>query len=541
MKWSPELVRNMEQELRAIPHGAGRRDHAEQLAESMGVHVSTLYKKLNITDGTKCAPRDPDISQDLIELVGRMKLEPAMYGRTERYMTTEDAIAILEQTGKVEQGLLKKSTVDRRLREAGWNHKRSYSRHEDDFSNQIHMLDWSVSEYFTYGGLNDGKHELVVDGSRGAWSYKNKDKPTSERLRLWVGSYIDTYSRAWVVRYFASPGESLSMACDMLEFMWQRTDTGHPFRHMPLETLKTDKGPLAHSKAFKRGLEFLHINFISAASKSDRLAEHQSMGKVENRFKTIWRKELRWALSLKKRGVKTVTLEDLNAVAHQHFTARMNRKHPVRGNAIKEVYEEGLLLNEQRTIDPDFDLRMLFFSEDTRKVSPLNDITINNQLYKVPEGYRDQRVYYVQFPDGSMKGMSQDRRETFELLPFDPAQEKGERLHTPTYKEMLHERGPVELDGNKIALAACSEKSTRPDNVHMMKPRESQEEPETPFQPKPREDVFLDWDLAKGYICECFNCRWADLADRTQQLFRDLFEIKKLSKQAVEELSQTAS
>lgn len=197
MKWSNELISNIESELRVIPHGRGRKAQAQKIAERMDIHVSTLYRHVDITGGKKKAPRDPEIPQSMIDLVGRVKVEPAMYGRSARYLNTEDAIAVMEDTGKVDPGLLTVSTVDRRLREAGFNQQRSYSRHEDDYANEVHQLDWSVSEGFTYGGINEkGQHEIVVDGSRSTWSYKNKDRPTSERLRLWVGSYVDTYSRA---------------------------------------------------------------------------------------------------------------------------------------------------------------------------------------------------------------------------------------------------------------------------------------------------------------------------------------------------------
>lgn len=542
MKWSNELINSIEDELLAIPHGNGRKAHAENIADDMGISVATLYRKVDITGGHKKAPREPDVPQHIIDLVGRVKLEPAMYGRSARFLTTEDAIAVLEDTGTIDPGLLTVSTADRRLREAGFNQQRSYSRHEEDFANQLHQFDFSRSEYFTYSHINDnGDYVLKVDGSQGAWSYKNKGRDTKDRKRLWVASYLDTYSRAWVVRYFASPGENINMGVGMLEFMWQRQDGEHPLLHLPLETMKSDKGPMSKSKAFKRGLDWLNIRYETAESKSDRYIASQAMGKVENRFKTLWTKEVRWAMVLKKRNVKEVTLSDLNALVHEYCTNRLQRKHPVRPQSIDQVYRTGILSHEQRTVAPDFDLRMLFFSEDTRVVSPLNEITVENQLYKVPEGYRDQKIYYVKFPDGRMKGMSPDRRQTFELIEFDAATATGSRTHTPTYKELLAERGPVEMDGNRISLNGNSEKKALPDNVHTLGAREQEQAPETPFTAKPREDVFDDWDDAKAYICEMFQCRWSDLTPSTQEMFNDLFEIKKLSKQRVEDLAQTAS
>lgn len=343
------------------------------------------------------------------------------------------------------------------------------------------------------------------------------------------------------MRYFASPGESLNMGCDLLEFMWQREDEQHPFQHPPLDILKTDKGPLAHSKAFERGLDWLDIRFRSSASKSDRLAAHQGMGKVECRFRTLWKKELKWMVALKKRGVKTITLDDLNALAHHFCTNRMQRTHPVRAQSIEQVYRTGMLAHTQRRIPRDFDLRMLFFSEDTRKVSPLDEITVDNQFYKVPEGYRDQKIYYVRFPDGRMKGMSKDRRETFGLIAFDAAEATGSRSHTPTYKELLHQRGPVEMDGNRLSLTSDTEKTDMAENVHAMPAREEEVEPETAFTAKPREDVFDDWDDAKAYACQTFQCRWIDFSEPTQTMFKDFYEIKKLSKQRLEDLAQTAS
>ncbi|MDZ7802393.1 hypothetical protein [Thiohalophilus sp.] len=148
-----------------------------------------------------------------------------------RLLSTEDAIEILEEAGEIPEGEVTVATADRRLREIGYQQPRAYTRHEDEHVNQVHMMDFSRSEYFEVGVSDDDELIVKVDGRRGQWDYKNK--PKSERLRLWVVGYLDTVSRAYLVRYFAATGENMMMTARFLQFAWQREDETHPFKHLP--------------------------------------------------------------------------------------------------------------------------------------------------------------------------------------------------------------------------------------------------------------------------------------------------------------------
>lgn len=536
MEWTEPLIAEVRSAINGAPRGQ-KRATARRIAESLGCSWQTVYAKADVTRGRKKCPRSPEIEPKFIDMVAQLKAEGERMGAQGRELTTEDAIAILEQAGKVEPGLLTVATVNRRLRERGYRQPRAYARHEDEYVNQVHQMDFSRSEYFEVTRMVDGEYMVAVDGRRGTWNYKNK--PKAERLRLWVVSYIDTYSRAQLVRYYAETGENLLMATRFLQFAWQRSDEAHPFNHPPIEVLKLDQGAVGKNAQFRDRLEeHLDIRVELAAAKNDRLAEHQSMGKVERKFRSLWLKELKWATVLKKKGVKEIRLTELNTLAHDWCVARLSAKHPVRSETIGQVYRTGLRMAPQRTIKTD--IFSILYTEDTRTVSATADIQIDNQLYKVPEKYVLQKVYFYVNADGEMKGSSLDKKETFDLVPFDPAAEKGKRLHTPTYKE-LSGREELALDGRNLRLTETP-KEDLPANVHTLGAEETEQAPDTPFEAKPREDVFEDWDEAKLYICQCFNgCRWSDLTERTQGMFKDLFDIKRLSRQAVEELAQTAS
>ncbi|MDZ7802392.1 hypothetical protein [Thiohalophilus sp.] len=96
------------------------------------------------------------------------------------------------------------------------------------------------------------------------------------------------------------------------------------------EVLKLDQGATGKNAAFRDGLKkHLGIRVELAAPKNDRLADNQSMGKVERRFRTLWQRfELKLAYKLKKKGVDVITLEDLNVLAHNYATQLLNQAHP---------------------------------------------------------------------------------------------------------------------------------------------------------------------------------------------------------------------
>jgi hypothetical protein len=532
MKWTQALISDLREQLNAAPHGTTRK-LAEELAEQLGVSTATLYRRVDLTNGTKKCERSHEIPSEHIDTIARIKTEPFQFGVKGRLLSTEDAIEIAEQAGEVPEGLLTIATVDRRLRERGYAQQRAYARHEEEYVNQVHQMDFSRSEYFEVAEV-DGEMMVKVDGRRGVWEYKNK--PKKERLRLWLIGYVDTKSRAYLARYFAATGENLMMATQFLRFAWNRTDEAHPLVHLP-ETLKLDQGALGKNAAFRDSLKKnLDIRVELAAAKNDRLSDHQSMGKVERRFRTLWQRfELRLAYILKKKNVDMIPLADLNVLVHDYCTKLLKKKHPVKAQSIGEVYRTGLRIRQPKTLQTD--VFALLYTEATRRVNAYCEISIDNEYYKVPAKFKGMKVKFYVNPDGELKGSSLDGRESFDLLPVDVENAQGERQHTDTYKEQIG-REAAELNAAKLSIVKPASSATQP---YVLPAMEQEVDVATPFQkPKPVQEYFEDWDEVKMYVCETYGCAWSDFNDNTKDILRRAFETKRLDKSVIDNLKNVS-
>lgn len=540
---SPQLKAQIKAEVDSADHGE-RSAIVQRWADSIinpntgePVSKATVWRAIDVTNGTKRCDREPIIPQEYINIVGKIKLGEYMSGPKGRVLATEDAIEEAEMLGLIPEDTVKVATLDRRLRKAGWNKKRTYEMHEDEYVNQVHQLDFSRSEYFEVGIDDYGKMTIKVNGRNQSWDYKNK--PKKERFRLWIATSVDSYSRAMVARYVPATGENLQMAADTLGFFWQRKDSEHPMIHLP-EVLKTDQGSigkfLKHHNHFSKETG---IRIELSGSKSNRLADHQSQGKVERRFRTLWQRfELKMVSRLKKMGIEELSLEDLNTLVHDYCIQLLKKKHPRRSQSIGELYMAGLRMNEQRTLTTD--INDLLFTENTRKVASTKTISIDNQLYRVPEKYAYQRIKVMRTADNEWYGMSMDGNDSFHLVEWSPDNSSAKKLHDPTFREELADE-PLQLDGaSKLSLVGKDKSDSAP-TPHTLPHAERDVEAETPFQVKPVKHAFDDWNEAKIYICKVFNCRWVDLAETTQDVFERLFRAEELTKAVIDDLHQTAS
>lgn len=534
MTWTEDIVAEIRTRIEQLPHGS-RSAYVEQVAENFGCSPATVRRR--ISDGSIKRKRDPEVPVEVIKKMMAMKAESELMGASGRQLATEDCIALMEQAGEIEPGSISQATADRRMRQMGFRQKRAYTRHEDAYVNQVHQMDFSRSEYFEVTGFADGDYLIKVDGRRGRYSYKNK--PEEERLRLWVVSYVDTFSRASLFRYFASTGENLMMATQFLAFAWQRDDKSNPFIHLP-EVLKLDQGAIGKNASFTRRLsEHLDIRVELAAPKNDRHAANQGMGKVERRFRSLWQRfELQQAYKLSQKGIKQITLQNLNDMVHKYAVDLLTWDHPVRNGTIGQNYLAGVRMREQKRLE--VDIFNLLYTDMTRTVSAQSDISIDNQLYSVPEMYVMQKIRVYTTPDGQLMGSSMDRKDTFELQAFDPAMAQGSRAHTPTAKEQAAAQS-LQLDGSKLSLANGNGEKPAGNVVHLPA-RESQLEAESPFTPKARPiDAFTDWFECRKYICSVHQCRWTDFNEQAQHLYHEMFETGKLTREIIDNLAQTAT
>lgn len=543
MKISAQLIAQIRSEIDSAGHGRKRKVAETWASKIMNpstgkpISVATLYRQLDVTNGQKKAEREKEVPEEYIDVVAKIKLGGFGFGPKGRMLTTEDAIEEAELLELVPKDELKCATVDRRLRERGWNKKRTYERHEDEYVNQVHQMDFSRSEYFEVGENDQGEMIIRVDGRNKGWDYKNK--PKKERLRLWIATSIDSYSRALVARYMPATGENLQMAADAFGFFWQREDKTHPMCHLP-EVLKLDQGSIG--KFLKHHAHFSKetgVRIELSASKSNRLADHQSQGKVERNYRTLWQRfELKIVSRLTKMQITEITLEDLNVLVHEYCTNRLQRKHPVRPQAIGDVYVTGLRQNEQRVLKTD--INDLLFTENTRVVSSMKEVSIDRVLYKVPEKFAYQRIKVFKTPAGEWYGTSMDGNESFDLVEFDANSATGRRMHEPTLREKLKD-SPLDLNGKaKLTLVGKEEEPNAP-QPHSLPHTETDVEADTPFTPKKISGAYTEWRRAKLDICKIFGCRWDDLDDAAQEAFERLFEGEQLTKKVIQDLQQTAS
>jgi hypothetical protein len=498
------------------------------------VSTATLYRRINVTNGEKKSHREHEIDQEHIDLIAKIKTEPFTYGVQGRLIATEDAIAIAEESGAVPEGTLHVATVDRRLRESGYKQARMYTRHEEEYVNQVHQMDFSRSEYFEVIE-RDGEYMLRVDGRRGVWEYKNKEK--SNRLRLWLVGYIDAKSRAYLARYYPATGENLMMATQFLSFAWNREDEIHPMVHLP-KVLKLDQGAIGKSAVFRDSLKKnLDIRVELAAPKNDRLADNQSMGKVERRFRTLWQKfELRLSYILKKKGIQEISLADMNVLVHNYCCQLLSKKHPVLKQTIGQVYETGLRTRVPRTLQTD--IFSLLFAEATRVVNVYSEISIDSELYRVPRQFIGQKVKFYTNPEGELMGSSLDGKVVFELIAIDAENATGERRHEPAFMEESG-RSPADIEASGLRIVRPPDSPAI--QPHVLPAAEERVEKESPFKrDKKVSKHFTEWDQAKMYICEVFDCRWSDIEPKAQDVFVRLFEKDLLDKATINDLKNVS-
>jgi hypothetical protein len=535
MTWTHSIISELREQLDQAPRG-NKRALADQLASNLGVSTATLYRRIDMTNGEKKCHREPEVDQKHIEIVAKIKTEPFTYGVNGRLLATEDAIAIAEDSGAVPEGTLHVATVDRRLREAGYKQPRMYTRHEEEYVNQVHQMDFSRSEYFEVIE-RDGEFMLRVDGRRGVWEYKNKEK--ASRLRLWVVGYMDAKSRAYLARYYPATGENLMMATQFLAFAWNREDSLHPLQHLP-DVLKLDQGAIGKSAVFRDSLKKnLDIRVELAAPKNDRLADNQSMGKIERRFRSLWQKfELRLAYTLKKKGIAEISLADMNVLVHNYCCQLLTNQHPAIKQTVREVYETGLRIRDQKPKTLQTDIFSLLFAEATRKVNVYAEISIDSELYRVPRQFIGQKVKFYTNPEGELMGSSMDGKVVFELIAVDAENATGERRHEPTYMEEAG-RTPADIEASGLRIVP------RPDSPaimpHTLPAIEEQVEKETPFKREKKvAKHFTEWESAKMYICEVFDCRWSDIEPKAQEVFVRLFEKDLLDKATINDLKNVS-
>lgn len=267
---------------------AARREEINRIADLFGVSSSTVYralKSLHQPKGLRRADRGKPrgISEkDMVrycEIIAALKIRTS--NKKGRHLSTNRAIELLEEHGvetpdghvQPEMGLLKRSTVNRWLKDLGFDQPRMTRatpavRFEARHSNACWQFDISPS---------DLKHI-----AQPAWVDPKRGQPT---LNLY--SVVDDRSGTSYQEYRCVYGEDAESALRFLfNAMAPKEDT--EFQGIP-EMIYLDNGPVAKSLVFQTVMERLGVDWkthMPAGSDGTRVTA-RSKGKVERPFRTV--------------------------------------------------------------------------------------------------------------------------------------------------------------------------------------------------------------------------------------------------------------
>lgn len=272
------------------PRARQRRDLLRQAAHLYGVSESTLYRQLvklyrphGVRRTDQGIPRvlPQTAMMRYCEVIAALKIRTM--NKKGRYISTVRAIEVLEDQGihtpegwvKPEKGQLCKATVNRYLKQWGFDHRtltyqtpavRFQARH----SNECWQFDLSPS---------DLKHVEAP-----LWRDPNKGRPL-----LMLYSVVDDRSGVCYQEYRNVYGEDVEAALQFLfNAMSAKSDPAFPFQGIP-EMLYLDNGPIARSGVFQRVMAALGIQIQRHLpdSQDPHRQTARAKGKVERAFRTV--------------------------------------------------------------------------------------------------------------------------------------------------------------------------------------------------------------------------------------------------------------
>ncbi|APF20371.1 hypothetical protein Calab_1479 [Caldithrix abyssi DSM 13497] len=487
----------------------------EQYAAVLGISKQKLYRQIEKRYGPSRVRKKVQnkIDDELIFKVAQLKAKSMTYKGRE--LRTEDAICLLEERGEIPRGLLKVSTVNRRLRQAGFRQKKAVARFVEDFSNQVHYIDFSRSEYISIKGYDSLSGEYLLELNGKSLNLKNKEKT----LALWLAGLRDGKSGLRLVRYYVATGENVYMGLNFLQWAWFREEDAHPLRYAPYY-LRIDNGAVGSKKEVTQLLEALGIE--------KRLPEaynHNAMGKIERTWRTFWQRFELYILMEKGEGA-ILTLSELNELAFQYCVKEAEEKHPLYRNEKKRViYERDLLAYPPRTFDGD--ILQLASWPLRRKVG--NDLTfsVDNVLYEAPERYLGKWVLLHRNLRGELVGQGEEDGQYFEIKEFRPRAWDNFRRFKDTYREkalksyeekIKDAREKKKEENRKLLKMKPTAKNIIPDSPHFEDERS-----------KMKDERFLSVDAAKIYIARELNARsYAEVAHLFDELLAETLEKEKI-------------
>lgn len=286
-----ETIIELRNSLSQLPiRGSARRALILETAELYGVSTQTVYRTLS-QHTLPHSVRRADYGQPRVmpkqTLLHYCEVIAALKVRTSngqgRHLSTVQAIRLLEEHGintdgghiTAPTGLLKKTTVNRYLKEWGYD-KEKLSRQppavrfEAEYSNQCWHFDLSSSD------LKRLKNSVELEPGRG--------KPL-----LMLYSVVDDRSGVSYQEYHEVYGEDTGAALKFLfNAMSAKNTADFPFQGIP-SMIYMDNGPIGRSRVFQKVMNYLGIEVRTHVpkGKDGRRVTARAKGKVERPFRTV--------------------------------------------------------------------------------------------------------------------------------------------------------------------------------------------------------------------------------------------------------------
>lgn len=282
-------------ELRSLLSGLPNRSSARraliiETAELYGVSPQTVYRNLQQHNLPRSARRadygQPRVmpKQKLLrycEVIAALKIRTS--NNQGRHLSTVQAIRLLEEHGIntdnghliASPGLLKKTTVNRYLKQWGYDKERLSRqppavRFEAEYSNQCWHFDLSSSD------LKRLKNSVELEPGRG--------KPL-----LMLYSVVDDRSGVSYQEYHEVYGEDVGAALKFLfNAMSAKDNQEFLFQGIP-SMIYQDNGSIARSRVFQKVMNYLGIEIRTHVpqGKDGRRVTARAKGKVERPFRTV--------------------------------------------------------------------------------------------------------------------------------------------------------------------------------------------------------------------------------------------------------------
>lgn len=200
-----------------------------------------------------------------------------------RWLPSDHVLTLAVQEGLMEAGEFSERTYNRWVQKFGLRKPRGFVRFQADYSNQMHQLDASGSEYLQVVRQTEDGDWVLAKRVPLRGGKNRKQQPQ----RLWIAGLVDDFSGALVCRYYVAKGESASWIRHFLLSAWEGLDKGIVVRGIP-EMLYVDNGPFARNETT--------ISFLSAKTglgvelKVSKPYASRSHGKIERTWRTLWQR-----------------------------------------------------------------------------------------------------------------------------------------------------------------------------------------------------------------------------------------------------------